>query len=1182
MPASSSGHEDSLEAFERDVEAFCEQLEKNPEANAAELLRKYPQHQQTIQRLIAAAGREAQSPNPPLPADPLPEISGYELIRRIGTGGMGEVFEANQFQPIERRVAIKWVRSKFGGPEILRRFANERQSLARMNHPHIAAVLDAGTTANGRPFFVMELVVGENLITHCQQQELPLSKRIELLRQVCGGLEHAHRRGIIHRDIKPSNVLVGTIDGQAVPKIIDFGLAKAVAATGDDQLDESESKPLPSSHTTIGQVLGTLEYMSPEQATLRPEDVETRSDVFAMGVLLFELITGTVPLRGQVDSAIPLDEQLRRVREQEPVRPSTLLNRSRVDGPGEHAAWQRQVRGDLDAVCTKAMASSPSDRYESAAEFSSDLASWLKGHPVGATRHSDIQQFLRLVRHYRRPLLVTSAVLLLLVAATMISVISAGRARMAERLADERLQAVMVAREDADRNLYIARLNLAQQAALSNDLQSALDHLAPYESVAANSGTVDQSEKRTSSPRGPEWSLLRSRLEIYGGQTRFSDSITDVRVVPNSDQLLVADVRGKVMLVDSAAFSDTTGARVDQHVTASWQLSDRMVGRFAVGPAGRWAVVPLQTNQSVLLDLRQPQKSPVPLDLGMPARSAAISPDGQRIAVGGVDGVVGLFEIQTGRFLRDLQIDSDSDSGIAIYCLAFSGDGRVAAGCLDRKVRIWNAESGLALETLRGAEGRVRSIIIHASRDEASGGQRLRLFAAGNDKNILVWDISDAGSARFIRTQTGHAERIYDLSISPDGRRVASSDRSGIVWLWDSASGKPIDRLPAHRNTAYSARFSDNQTLVTAAHDKTLRQWRIRQDGGPRTLLPHRDTIWQIEKLDNETVITCSEDGGVAAIHCQSGRELCRLQFDAPLTAVATIPHEPYSTKSTPKLAIVGDARGSIHLLSCRGGEAAGSSRLNLRQLGQYQPVDSRKQLVITGIVVTPDGRDCYTTGGAGLQRFRLTQSDAGSQTLVPQPLPEPWADDQWVGDTGDAIAVSPDGRQMAVSITDGPVLIGPVLMGPLTSASTVKSTKKSNGPALLSLTDHRDRVVALRFTPDGKSLLLGGRDQVIMQHCTETGKRQRLLSGHTASIHDLRFDESGQRLYSAGSDERVKVWDYPSGEFLCDLHGPLAQVHSLVLLRDGQNLVVSEGPRLQLWHGDDDDPVASNNGPSR
>ncbi|MBX9627302.1 MAG: serine/threonine protein kinase, partial [Gemmataceae bacterium] len=319
------------------------------------------------------------------PAPEVPEtvIAGrYKLLEPIGEGGMGTVWMAQQTEPVKRRVAVKLVRSDRGGSRaILARFEAERQAIALMDHPHIAKLLDAGATAGGEPFFVMELVRGVPLTQFCDARRLTVPERLDLFRQICGAVQHAHQKGIIHRDLKPSNVLVESHDGKPVPKVIDFGLAKAVG--GLDLTDRSV-------FTGFGAVLGTPSYMAPEQATLSAVDVDTRADVYALGVILYELLAGSPPIRRDELKRAALEEMLRAVREDEPPPPSSRISGS-AEKPSiaanrqtEPARLGRFVRGELDWVVMKALAKDRDRRYETAAAFGADVGRFLNHEPVAA------------------------------------------------------------------------------------------------------------------------------------------------------------------------------------------------------------------------------------------------------------------------------------------------------------------------------------------------------------------------------------------------------------------------------------------------------------------------------------------------------------------------------------------------------------------------------------------------------------------------------------------------------------------------------------------------------------------------------------------------------------------------------------------------------------------------------
>jgi serine/threonine protein kinase/Flp pilus assembly protein TadD len=335
-------------------------------------------------------------------------IGPYKLLEQIGEGGMGTVWMAEQTEPIRRRVAVKVVKEGMDTRQVLARFEAERQALALMDHPNIARVLDAGKTPSGRPYFVMELVKGKPITQYADEKRMGVRERLELFGDVCRAVQHAHQKGIIHRDLKPSNVLVAPYDGKPVVKVIDFGVAKA---TGQSLTDKTL-------FTGFGALVGTPEYMSPEQAEVNNQDIDTRSDVYALGVLLYELLTGTTPLtRKRVKEAVIL-ELLRVIREEEPPRPSTRLSESKESLPSisaqrqtEPAKLTKLVRGELDWIVMKALEKDRNRRYETANGFAQDIQRYLADEPVQACPPSTWYRIRKFSRRNKASLAVTGLVL---------------------------------------------------------------------------------------------------------------------------------------------------------------------------------------------------------------------------------------------------------------------------------------------------------------------------------------------------------------------------------------------------------------------------------------------------------------------------------------------------------------------------------------------------------------------------------------------------------------------------------------------------------------------------------------------------------------------------------------------------------------------------------------------------
>ncbi len=373
-----------------------------------------------LEKSAAAALRETLAPSATLTEKTGDRIGRYRLLQQIGAGGCGVVYMAEQEEPVRRRVALKVIKLGMDTRQVIARFEAERQALALMDHPNIATVLDAGATQTGRPYFVMELVRGVRVTDYCDEAKLPTEKRLMLFVQVCQAIQHAHQKGIIHRDIKPSNILVSLHDGVPVPKVIDFGIAKAATE------QRLTNKTL---CTAFEQFIGTPAYMSPEQAELSGLDVDTRSDIYALGVLLYELLTGKTPFDPAELSRAGLDAMRRVIREQEPTRPSTRLS-TMLAGEQVAVARQRQaeparltslIRGDLDWIVMKALEKDRTRRYETANGLAMDVERFLNREPVVARPPSNLYRFQKLVRRNQLAFAAASAVGVALVAGLGIS-----------------------------------------------------------------------------------------------------------------------------------------------------------------------------------------------------------------------------------------------------------------------------------------------------------------------------------------------------------------------------------------------------------------------------------------------------------------------------------------------------------------------------------------------------------------------------------------------------------------------------------------------------------------------------------------------------------------------------------------------------------------------------------------
>ncbi len=456
-------------ALQHEVEALLAAHDGKPILDPATLPAQPPNHASPKSKNIAGSARVGE------------EIGPYRLLERIGEGGFGEVWIAEQKTPVRRKVALKIIKAGMDTREVLARFEAERQALAVMDHPSVAKVFDAGATAGGRPYFVMEFVAGLPINAYCDSAKLRIKERLALFMSICHAVQHAHQKGIIHRDLKPGNIIVTLQDGKPVPKVIDFGIAKATVG----RLTERTL------HTETGRVIGTPEYMAPEQAGTSGLDVDTRADIYSLGVILYELLTGTLPLDGNTLRSAGFEAIGKMLNEFEPPKPSTrlstLVSEPVTRGRAEPATiakthgadlrtLQRELRGDLDWITLKALEKDRTRRYETASAFAADVDRHLTGEPVIAAPPSVGYRLRKFARKHRGRVVAVSLIFGTLVvglAGTTYGIRWAMRERnnardSEQKAADEAIRAEAAA-DEAMWQSYATRFGAAQQAMAYDD-----------------------------------------------------------------------------------------------------------------------------------------------------------------------------------------------------------------------------------------------------------------------------------------------------------------------------------------------------------------------------------------------------------------------------------------------------------------------------------------------------------------------------------------------------------------------------------------------------------------------------------------------------------------------------------------------------------------------------------------
>ncbi len=481
-------------------------------------------------------------------------IGPYRLVRRLGEGGMGEVFEAEQTEPIRRRVALKVIKQGMDTRAVVARFDAERQALAMMDHPCIARVFDAGATGRGRPFFVMEYVEGEPITDYCNRRRLDTRERLELFVRVCAGVQHAHQKAVIHRDLKPSNILVAEVDGRPAPKIIDFGVAKATT----QRLTELTM------FTQMGQLIGTPEYMSPEQASLTDDDIDTRTDVYALGVVLYELLVGTLPFESGELRKAGYEAIRRIIREQDPPRPSTRfgsLGDRATAVAEEHGSapkrLQSELRGDLDWITMKALEKDRDRRYETANGLAADLRRHLRSEPVTAGPPSTSYRLGRLVRRNRGAFAASGALVLMLAALAVTMTVQAGR------LSRERDRTTVQAAKAEKTTEFLQSMLGGITPASARGRDTAL-----LEEILSNTAKRTRAEL-TDQPE-VEAAIRRTLGVTYSALGKFPEAATNLQRADSLQTALFGP--GNAATLTTRRLIGQTSARAGQHAEAEKQL----------------------------------------------------------------------------------------------------------------------------------------------------------------------------------------------------------------------------------------------------------------------------------------------------------------------------------------------------------------------------------------------------------------------------------------------------------------------------------------------------------------------------------------------------------------------------------------------------------------------------------
>ena len=1110
---------------------------------------------------------------PSLTESPGTVIDRYKLLEKLGEGGFGEVWAAEQREPVKRRVALKVIKLGMDTKQVVARFEAERQALALMDHPNIAKVLDAGSTEAGRPYFVMELVKGIPFTKYCDQEKLSTQNRLDLFMKACHAIQHAHQKGIIHRDIKPSNILVTLHDGVPVPKVIDFGIAKATQ-------QELTEKTI---YTQHNQFIGTPAYMSPEQAEMSGLDIDTRSDIYSLGVLLYELLTGATPFDAKELMSSGLDGMRKIIRETEPLRPSSRLTQqleTTKRRESKHPAIRNlrsAIDRDLDWIVMKCLEKDRSRRYETANGLAADLRRHLNNEPVVARPPSAAYRFQKAWRRNKAIYTAVATVALALIVGIGVSTWQATvatRAKNQAKLAEaQKAEEARNAQEERDKAKSAQNeAEAAQERAAESQRQSRLLLYAADMNLAQQSLKQDNLGRAVRlldrhRPQGGEEDLRGWEWRYLWQLTRGSPHVT----------LTNRPVRGW----------DVSFSRDGKRLAVGWND----------GQVDLWDV-PGRRLIRTLTDREDTQDAHV-----------SFSPVRNLLAATFGPGVVTLYDLDSG---KESKLWQAPDQGRwAVARLAFSLDGSklaIYAASLPAEVgptAVWVVD--VSSSEINGPHR-----IGHQGGGVHSGGAQLspeghRLYLARNDNRNDLYSIQCldlvTGDELWQTDGLKDSKGLSTLALSPDGRVLASGSgfEDSTIRVWDAATGLLLDQLVGHTRWVCNVAFSkDGQQLISGATDQTIRFWDTSTWTETRVLRGHRDEVHAVAISEAAQIVaSASKDGDLIlwnAAENSASNAYIRLSEDLGRNQVKLLDHSrvlllppgrppelldlrgdfasvplPSLGSSTDVLDCFGNilcrwnGTNQILIYELRGDEFAPRGAVTLdsgirptgvayndtRQLLAWTETSSSNSVYLANLATL--GRPVELRGDVpGL--IPVGFSEEGNHLLCSTGDESMWR--VWNIESEQIVASINEGIADAVFGADGRVLVTTVNKANDHEIAFYDLASPNGVPRRIPW---RFKCIALAVTPDGGLVASTTRGGELRLFDPAKAELIETLHGHMGAAGSVAFSPDGRRLVShgLGSGREMKLWDVGTRQELLTLSGARGRGRWTA---DG-NVILAAGP---------------------
>ena len=1024
-------------------------------------------------------------------------------MRILGEGGYGIVYLAEQQRPVKRRVALKVIKPGMDTKQVIARFEAERQALALLDHPNIAHVFNAGTTEAGRPYFAMEYVKGVPITEHCDRYKLTIEERLKLFMTVCEAVQYAHQKAIIHRDIKPSNILIAYEGEKAIPMIIDFGVAKALSQSLTERTLVTEQ----------AQMVGTPEYMSPEQAEMTGQDIDTRTDIYSLGVLLYELLTGTLPFDPHTLREGGPERMRQLIREQDPQTPSVRLSAIESEksinlAERRHTdirALGHRLHGELDWITLKAMDKDRTRRYQTAYALAEDIQRYLNQEPVLAGPPSTIYKLRKFAARNRGVFVSVATIAVVIVLAAIVSIILAIMANEARMVAKKAQNAAETLAKQQEEDLYFNYIKLAQQELNANRPVHAIDLL----------------NKCPEHLRNWEWFYLQRKSHFQEPvELIFDSNVISFDLSPDGTKLAALCGDGKLIILDRSTEKESF-IKVRNKKQPFEDYKDALIEWVEFCPDGEYIAVVGDDYAIDIFSLTSKERVQHFTGFTDSVTEIACSPDGKLIVGASYDFKVLLWDRNSEDPLCTLEFD------FLQRCLGFTRDGKRLMVGGGECIKVYIVE-----DLIRGKKSPDIRKLGYEIREISASPDGQRVATALWDDTILITNNEYEEPSHF----EGHLDGILGVAFNAGGTRLASISDDLTIRLWDTETSREILALGRFNPFLYNITFSkDSDKLFVLGTTNSIKVF------DPSPIVEHRTETLTCQQEHTEIlycvnyspsghqIISSGHDGIPRIWNAANGRLIDRINMGGQDSTNAQFSPDG---KWIAAWGIM-DGQWKVKVFDAKrpyteqfragfGLETAGltfstNSRylivgVNYESMTVYDwqsdpkgedgsVIGQHEGIQIISIVASPDGKHLASVGyDGGIKIWDATHLDEKQEgrTVYTNNI------------THFRPSFSSDSKRLAVGGRDGEILILDVETG-----ETLKSIANAHG----------EKVSCVAFGPNGKYLASCSSDKTVRIWDTHTGRQVDILFEHKGRVLSVAFSPDGKHVASVGTDKTVRIW---------------------------------------------------------